>query len=82
MKENFVTNDQGERVMLMEGMDTLTQCKLLFPKTIATIKKVIFGERNVKKAVETLEGNKSLTKEQKGAVLFLASGSRLTRPFN
>jgi len=78
MKKLF--DDSGQQVMIPDDLEILSRTRILFPATLATIKSVI-KNNGVQDAIRRISGYK-MTPEQKGAVLFIASGSRLVRKFN
>lgn len=72
------TNDKGENVMVPDaGLDRV---RLLWPATIQTVKESIKSS-GILKAIDRVKKLK-LSAKDKGAVLFLASGNRLTRKFD
>jgi hypothetical protein len=72
------TNDKGERVMVPDtGLDRI---RLLWPATIQTVKESI-KSNGVLRTIEAIKKFK-ISALDKGAILFVASGYRLTRKFD
>lgn len=73
----FATNDKGENVMAPDsGLD---RTKMLWPATIEAVKQSIKHD-GVQKAIDKIK-KYTMSPKEKGEVLFIASGFRLTRKF-
>jgi len=73
-------DDKGEQVMIPDDLGSLDRAKILFPATVKTIKNKLKSKEGVLATIKDISGYK-MTKEEKRAVLFIASGFRLIRQF-